>query len=1583
MTPRPATSDNLAQRRQRRVIRRAAMPGREARRWGRTGGPALLLAAVAMAGGAVHRLVGPPRLPSGLPLPALGLPDSGDALATLGRLVALAAPDADHAGVAGGRAAVEVAWAAMVAAGLPDEWPQVWGPFLTWGAWLLFAVWALARTHRLLFASGLATGGTRSSMEGVPLSTRDQYRRYAAYGAYDVGIPAEEDGSARPNSLGELVVVTGVLIAGAAVALRVGGPPRLPAAFPGWNEVTQTLLGSELPPGAVAYAALMGWWAVWTWLAVSLALSLFVRASDALTAGAAWVRSLATLADRLSPPAVRRLADRVVVATVVVHLAARTPAVEAAPPALSPMVSVSAPEPDIDAHRDPGVQAAGRASEAIAEPAARAQTTVHVVRPGDTLWAIAGRYYGHGALYPRLVEANLGRVMPTGERFVRGDVIRPGWTLMVPAPTACFEEVEGDVVYTVAPGDSLSGIAERFLGDADCWRGIYALNRGMAHLPDGRTLTDPGLIWPGLPLRLPRSAPVASALAAGAPEPRPFADEAQPEVTLPSRDDVVPAPFGDASVHGGEGAPMLPGVSSGAVVTDPESAAASQVTGARDVAPALEETVPAAPLPSEMPPAGGDMRLPGGTAVQNPASLSTPPVPAGALAAVAAAGSLVASSFLVRRWLRSRGRLRVWPGAAPSGAVTASEDEVVLGGGFAEAEFGPVLAHRLLGDEVEPAVVGAEHVLRFLHEQGVRGASLLTAVQGRPAGAPELHLTLAVASPAEEERVLALTPEIGARLGGAGRAQRTPDGDIRLALTDVRSLALLAPGGTGVPEAGGDRAPLLVALGAPSRRHLLYANWRECGHVLVAGQAGAGVHTVLTSLVAALAARCHPRALRLCTVGTMGPAVAGVDDEPGGLPSAVDALPHQDGPRVAPDDRQAVAHLARTLRDELARRRERIDESLPASRLAADDSPAVAASAIVDGGGVDATPGALALGERFSGPDTAVGLTAVAAHAPDVVVVVEDLASPGAAVALEELIAAVGPDGPRHGLFLLAATTQPDSLGDDLLDAFGTRLVLAVPDAATSRRLCGVADADLLDAGGHLLLCLDGRAPLQLRGFRLPPEGLEQLVRLMIDAFPEPPRPSGVAGRAPITEAPLASEPGPSEAVNHPGSMDAPARQPSADGPVAATTGATEPHPPAREDSGHSHSHRGAREPAASPSPEQSSGESGEGAPPIWEPGGTPAATRLRPAGVGGVAEGVAVAPPADAGTPILAASPGVPTAAAPTLSELALAQTPDRSSAFRGPSALADMMAPEVGVPEISTEPGAATARLYVRCFGTLEVRAGAGPGGCAVTSRGDDGHAHRSWEVLALLAAQPHGEIATERVLGAVWPEATTSDGLRALHTALSRLRSRLIEQVPGLPGAAVRQERSGVCRLDPGLVATDVGRFVALCAAARRAPPAEAAGMYETARTLYRGHLLETPGYPWVHDPGDDGVSLAEHYRVLHRRATQALARLYEETDRPDQATPLYEELVRVDPTDTETVHRLLRLHHRLGDRLALVRTIQDLKGWLRMALADPDEPEDAGGTEGDAAAYAPDSETLRLYEELRGDLEQREATAGALA
>ncbi|MEU2610663.1 BTAD domain-containing putative transcriptional regulator [Micromonospora sp. NPDC007271] len=90
-----------------------------------------------------------------------------------------------------------------------------------------------------------------------------------------------------------------------------------------------------------------------------------------------------------------------------------------------------------------------------------------------------------------------------------------------------------EYTHTVKRGDTLSKIAEQWLGDPNRWPEIFALNRG-THFPDvGGTLRNPNVIYPGWKLDLP-----ADATPPAGQKPRPTA----PKPAAPPPETPVPAP---------------------------------------------------------------------------------------------------------------------------------------------------------------------------------------------------------------------------------------------------------------------------------------------------------------------------------------------------------------------------------------------------------------------------------------------------------------------------------------------------------------------------------------------------------------------------------------------------------------------------------------------------------------------------------------------------------------------------------------------------------------------------------------------------------------------------------------------------------------------------------------------------------------------------------------------------------------------------------------------------------------------------------------------------------------------------------
>ena len=110
-----------------------------------------------------------------------------------------------------------------------------------------------------------------------------------------------------------------------------------------------------------------------------------------------------------------------------------------------------------------------------------APARTYVVRPGDTLSAIATRFGVRGG-WPALYAANRSRIGGNP------DIIAVGVVLHLPGPAT-------PVRYTVAAGDTLSAIAARF-GVRGGWPALYAANRPVIG-------PDPGEINAGTRLTIP------------------------------------------------------------------------------------------------------------------------------------------------------------------------------------------------------------------------------------------------------------------------------------------------------------------------------------------------------------------------------------------------------------------------------------------------------------------------------------------------------------------------------------------------------------------------------------------------------------------------------------------------------------------------------------------------------------------------------------------------------------------------------------------------------------------------------------------------------------------------------------------------------------------------------------------------------------------------------------------------------------------------------------------------------------------------------------------------------------------------
>lgn len=157
-----------------------------------------------------------------------------------------------------------------------------------------------------------------------------------------------------------------------------------------------------------------------------------------------------------------------------------------------------------------GVVADTSASDELAPPGIPQDTaTVIEVERGDSPWSLAEAHLGDGLRWRELYEINRGLPQPDGRSWTNPEVIVPGWQLRLPSaahlptPQSPIETTDAaDVVHVVQRGDTLSSIADQYLGDPTRYPELFDANCDRIQ-PDGRRLTDPDLIVVGWNLVIP------------------------------------------------------------------------------------------------------------------------------------------------------------------------------------------------------------------------------------------------------------------------------------------------------------------------------------------------------------------------------------------------------------------------------------------------------------------------------------------------------------------------------------------------------------------------------------------------------------------------------------------------------------------------------------------------------------------------------------------------------------------------------------------------------------------------------------------------------------------------------------------------------------------------------------------------------------------------------------------------------------------------------------------------------------------------------------------------------------------------
>ncbi len=296
------------------------------------------------------------------------------------------------------------------------------------------------------------------------------------------------------RALVALVALVALLVGVPAVLLGIG---VLPDHAPGFDEITAALTSPDSGQLFLGAVTLIGWYG---WL--SFVASVVLETSAALR--------------HVRAPRIRLLGGSqqlagALVGGILVLLPAGT---AMATPASAAPATVATASVTADAH-----STAATATKAASSSSAAWDGPVHHVQEGDTLWDIAETRLGAGIEWHRIVDANEGVRQADGS-LVTADttVLQPGWTLRLPADASPVPSADQGgtraqtagskttaETHTVRAGETLTGIAEDELGDADAYPRIVEANKGVKQ-DDGRALHDPDEIYPGWKLQIPGAA---------------------------------------------------------------------------------------------------------------------------------------------------------------------------------------------------------------------------------------------------------------------------------------------------------------------------------------------------------------------------------------------------------------------------------------------------------------------------------------------------------------------------------------------------------------------------------------------------------------------------------------------------------------------------------------------------------------------------------------------------------------------------------------------------------------------------------------------------------------------------------------------------------------------------------------------------------------------------------------------------------------------------------------------------------------------------------------------------------------------
>ncbi len=164
---------------------------------------------------------------------------------------------------------------------------------------------------------------------------------------------------------------------------------------------------------------------------------------------------------------------------------------------------------------------------------------------GDSLWQLAQKHLGNGLRWKEIATLNTDRVQHDGQRLTIDNPTLPvGWVLQLPtdATNVPTSTANGMTEVTVQPGDTLSGLAAAYTGDAARWNTLADATKSVTQ-PDGQHLSDPNQLQVGWRVEIPDGHPASSAVPAPpAPPVTPPVVPAPPAPPVPASPPTQPTP---------------------------------------------------------------------------------------------------------------------------------------------------------------------------------------------------------------------------------------------------------------------------------------------------------------------------------------------------------------------------------------------------------------------------------------------------------------------------------------------------------------------------------------------------------------------------------------------------------------------------------------------------------------------------------------------------------------------------------------------------------------------------------------------------------------------------------------------------------------------------------------------------------------------------------------------------------------------------------------------------------------------------------------------------------------------------------